>query len=113
MRKPVTVVAEEFIAASRHSWPGDVRELQNFAERSVILSERPVLNDPLYRISPAPVTLEQAQRSHTVQTLKQTDGGPNGAAARIGLRRTTLDLEDSAAGNQSWANLSVAGATGE
>src|ERR1700681_891613 len=45
MRKPITAVAEEFIAAcTRHSWPGNVRELQNFIERSLILSKGPVLN---------------------------------------------------------------------
>src|ERR1700681_4905289 len=45
MRKGITAVAEEFIAAcTRHSWPGNVRELQNFIERSLILSKGPVLN---------------------------------------------------------------------
>src|SRR6202453_1434085 len=63
MRKPITVIAEEFIAAcSRHSWPGNVRELQNFIERSVILSKGPVLNGPLSGLTyparaSAPVTL--------------------------------------------------------
>jgi formate hydrogenlyase transcriptional activator len=99
MRLPITGIAEEFIAAcARHSWPGNVRELQNFIERSLILSEGPVLNGSLPQFtgmatSSAPVTLEQAQSSHILQTLLRTDGvvgGPNGAAARLGLKRTTL-----------------------
>jgi formate hydrogenlyase transcriptional activator len=99
MRKPITAVAEEFIAAcARHSWPGNVRELQNFIERSLILSEGPVLNGSPPDLTgaqkaSAPVTLEYAESSHILQTLRQTDGvvgGPNGAAARPGVRRTTL-----------------------
>src|SRR5271170_7620721 len=99
MRKPITAIAEEFIAAcSRHSWPGNVRELQNFIERSVILSTGAVLSGPLpqFRRGPkssAPVTLEDAERSQILQILQQTAGvvgGPNGAAARLGLKRTTL-----------------------
>jgi formate hydrogenlyase transcriptional activator len=103
MRKPITVIAEDFVAAcSRHPWPGNVRELQNFIERSVILSKGPVLNgSPPDLTCPArtsakgsaPVTLEEAARSHILRMLQQTDGvvgGPNGAAARLGMRRTTL-----------------------
>jgi len=99
MRLPITAIAKEFMAAcARHSWPGNVRELQNFIERSLILSEGPVLNGSLPQFtgmatSSAPVTLEQAQSSHILQTLLRTDGvvgGPNGAAARLGLKRTTL-----------------------
>jgi transcriptional regulator with GAF, ATPase, and Fis domain len=99
LRKPITAVAEEFIAAcARHSWPGNVRELQNFIERSVILSNGAVLNGSLSNLSSgskasAPVTLEEAERSHILQTLQQTEGvvgGPNGAAVRLGLCRTTL-----------------------
>jgi formate hydrogenlyase transcriptional activator len=99
MQKPITAIAEEFIAAcARHAWPGNVRELQNFIERSVILSEGPVLTGSLAALSCAPktsspVTLEEAESSHILQTLRQTGGvvgGPNGAAARLGLRRTTL-----------------------
>jgi formate hydrogenlyase transcriptional activator len=99
MRKPITALAEEFIAAcARHSWPGNVRELQNFIERSVILSKGPVLNGSLSDLTgapkaSAPVTLEEAESSHILQTLRETGGvvgGPNGAAARLGVRRTTL-----------------------
>jgi formate hydrogenlyase transcriptional activator len=98
MRKPIVAVADQFMAAlARHSWPGNVRELQNFIERSVILSKGAVLNGSLpeltYANLSAPVTLEEAERSHILQTLDQTGGavgGPNGAAARLGLPRTTL-----------------------
>src|ERR1700692_2530750 len=99
MQKPITAVADEFMAAlTRHSWPGNVRELQNLIERSVILSTGAVLNGSLPELthtpkSSAPVTLEDAERSHILQTLSRTEGvvgGPNGAAARLGLPRTTL-----------------------
>ena len=98
-RKLITGISDDFMAAlSRHSWPGNVRELQNFIERSVILSKGPVLNGPLSDLTypvraSAPVTLEEAERSHILRMLHQTGGvvgGPNGAAARLGLRRTTL-----------------------
>jgi formate hydrogenlyase transcriptional activator len=99
MRMPITAIAEEFIAAcARHSWPGNVRELQNLIERSVILSKGPLLNGSLSDLTcapkaSAPVTLEQARSSHILQTLLRTQGvvgGPNGAAAHLGLKRTTL-----------------------
>jgi formate hydrogenlyase transcriptional activator len=99
MQKPITAIAEQFMAAlARHSWPGNIRELQNFIERSVILSKGPVLNGSLSDLTYAaktsgPVTLEQVESSHILQALRQTGGvvgGPNGAAARLGVRRTTL-----------------------
>jgi len=99
MRKPITIIAEEFIAAcARYFWPGNVRELQNFIERSVILSTGAVLNGSLPELthtqkSSAFVTLEEMERSHILLTLLRTAGvvgGPNGAAARLGLKRTTL-----------------------
>ncbi len=99
MRKPIMSIAEEFIAACvRHSWPGNVRELQNVIERSLILSEGPVLNGTLSNgtcapKASAPVTLEETERSHILQVLQQTDGvvgGRGGAAAHLGLPRTTL-----------------------
>src|SRR5271168_1203961 len=99
MRKRITGISDEFMAAlARHSWPGNVRELQNFIERSVIVSQGPVLNGSLSDFAyaskaSAPITLEEADRSHILQTLLQTEGvvgGPNGAAARLGLKRTTL-----------------------
>jgi formate hydrogenlyase transcriptional activator len=99
MRKPITAISQEFMmAAERHCWPGNVRELQNFIERSVILSTGAVLNGSLSELteaseSSASLTLEEAERSHILQTLLRTEGvvgGPNGAAARLGLPRTTL-----------------------
>ena len=77
---------------------GNVRELQNLIERSVILSTGVVLNglppNPLAPPElPGAMTLEEAERSHILQTLKQTKGvvgGRDGAAVRLGLPRTTL-----------------------
>jgi len=106
MRKPITAVSGEFMAAlARHSWPGNVRELQNCIERSVILSTGVVLSGSLPELthttqdgwkwskSPTHVTLEQAESSHILHALQQTKVvicGRNGAAARLGLPRTTL-----------------------
>jgi formate hydrogenlyase transcriptional activator len=98
LRKRIAAIAEEFTAAlARHSWPGNVRELQNFIERSVILSIGAVLNGSLPELThtklSAPVTLKETECSHILQTLQQTKGviaGPNGAATRLGLPRTTL-----------------------
>jgi formate hydrogenlyase transcriptional activator len=99
MQKPIKGIADEFMTAlTRHSWPGNVRELQNLIERSVILSTGAVLTGSLPELactskSAVPVTLEDAERSHILQTLLRTEGvvgGPNGAAARLGLKRTTL-----------------------
>jgi transcriptional regulator with GAF, ATPase, and Fis domain len=99
MHKPITAISETFMEALvRHSWPGNVRELQNFIERSVILSSGVVLSGSLpeftgtSKLSKA-VTMEEAERSHILQTLQRTDGvvgGRDGAAARLGLPRTTL-----------------------
>jgi len=86
----------------KHSWPGNIRELQNFIERSVILSSGNVLQAPLGDLghSAKPElkvemsqTLDEAQRDHIRRTLEQTRGvvgGPGGAAERLGLKRTTL-----------------------
>jgi formate hydrogenlyase transcriptional activator len=98
MRKGITAISAEFMAAlARHSWPGNVRELQNIVERSVILSTGPLLNGSLPELtqmkSSAPVTLEELERWHILQTLQRTAGvigGRNGAATRLGLPRTTL-----------------------
>src|SRR3989440_1014062 len=81
MQKPITAISEEFVTALvRHSWPGNIRELQNLVERSVILSNGAVLNGSLPEItyttndgSNGPrlsthVTLEEADRSHIVET---------------------------------------------
>jgi formate hydrogenlyase transcriptional activator len=103
MHRRITAISEEFMAAVElYSWPGNIRELQNFIERSIILSSGPVLDGPLpalactsHRGSKAsiPVTLKEAEEFHIFEILQQTEGvigGRNGAAARLGLPRTTL-----------------------
>jgi transcriptional regulator with GAF, ATPase, and Fis domain len=98
MNKGITTISEEFMKALvRHSWPGNVRELQNFIERSVILSTGAMLGGSPPELTRTkvsePVTLEEAERLHIAQTLEKTDGvvgGPNGAATRLGVPRTTL-----------------------
>jgi formate hydrogenlyase transcriptional activator len=87
-------------ALVNHSWPGNIRELQNFIERSVILTSGEVLQAPLgdlrRNVSAEPskaITLEEAERAHIRKTLEQTRwvvAGPNGAAARLGIKRSTL-----------------------
>jgi formate hydrogenlyase transcriptional activator len=118
MRKRITGISEEFMTALvHHSWPGNVRELQNFIERSVILSTGAVLNGQRPELTgrsqlSVPVTLEEAQISHIVQTLQQTKGvigGLNGAAARLGMARTTLISTMRRLRIESWTKLSVAG----
>ena len=81
-------------------WPGNIRELQNFIERSVILTPGRVLCPPLEGLrgaapseSGGPTTLEDAEREHIRKTLEQTRwilGGPQGAATRLGMNRSTL-----------------------
>jgi transcriptional regulator with GAF, ATPase, and Fis domain len=106
MRKRITGISDDFMTALvQHSWPGNVRELQNLIERSVILSTGVVLlgplpepthttpDDSIWSKASTPVTLEQAESSHILNTLHQTNGvigGRDGAAARLGLPRTTL-----------------------
>jgi formate hydrogenlyase transcriptional activator len=95
-----TIPAEEMEALTRYHWPGNVRELENLIERAVILARGPTLHVPLPedRLSaeaPAasPVTMVAAERDHILRALRDTDwviAGPNGAAARLGLKRTTL-----------------------
>jgi formate hydrogenlyase transcriptional activator len=95
-----TVPAEVMKALVGHSWPGNIRELQNFIERSVILSSENVLRPPLSGLKTAAttesqeaVTLEDAERDHIRKTLEQTRwvvAGPDGAATRLGIKRSTL-----------------------
>ena len=90
-------------ALVNYSWPGNVRELENVIERAVILSSGPELRVPVAELSrPAlcadswkPQTLEEAERVHILATLKKTRwvlAGPNGAAIRLGLNRSTLQF---------------------
>ena len=99
MHKPLNAVSEEFMRTLEgHSWPGNVRELQNFIERSVILSTGAVLSGSRPKHTgtlkcSGPLTLEEAERSHIIRSLQKTEGvigGRDGAAARLGLPRTTL-----------------------
>jgi len=94
------VPAETMSALSSYGWPGNIRELQNFIERSVILSDDTVLRVPLADIrqpvrdeSQGAITLHDAERDHILKILSQTRwvvAGPSGAAARLGMKRSTL-----------------------
>jgi formate hydrogenlyase transcriptional activator len=98
-------VPEEALAAMRQwSWPGNIRELENFIERSVILSEGSVLRPPLAELRQeiarqrggSEGTLQDREREHIIEVLRQTRGvlsGPRGAASRLGLKRTTLQYK--------------------
>jgi len=86
-------------ALQRHSWPGNIRELQNVIERAVIMTTGPVLDQRATELitrdsRSAPVrTLVDADRAHIIATLQETNwvvGGTRGAAAQLGLPRTTL-----------------------
>jgi formate hydrogenlyase transcriptional activator len=94
-----SVPTETMKALIQSNWPGNVRELENLIERSVILSEGAVLRVPLSeliaerQIAVASDTLEDAEREHIVRVLRETKGvisGPEGAAHKLGLKRTTL-----------------------
>jgi len=101
MGKQIEYISEETMAAlSSHPWPGNIRELQNLIERAVILSDDGVLPNPLPTeaigdviISPAATTLRASERTLILQALEELGwviGGPKGAAAKLGLKRTTL-----------------------
>ncbi len=100
LRRPIESVSRESMEMlCRWPWPGNIRELQNVIERAVILSQGTVLTVPRSEFeSPlpstsSPVTLEDAERDHILRALEQTGwviGGAGGAAARLGLKRTSL-----------------------
>src|SRR5579875_2135975 len=101
MNKRIEVIpAESMAALMEYHWPGNVRELENLIERAVILTQTSALYIPLTELRPArpdasasPKTLEEAEREHILRVLRETKGvigGPNGAAARLGMKRTTL-----------------------
>lgn len=95
-----TIPAEAIAALSKYPWPGNIRELENLIERSVILSQGTELRVPLGELkgsaaasSDGNATLEAAERKHILRVLQETNwviGGPSGAAARLGMKRTTL-----------------------
>jgi formate hydrogenlyase transcriptional activator len=105
MKKAVeTIPAEAMSALARYDWPGNIRELQNLIERSLILTKGPVLKVPLDELkahgahapgSARPRTLQEAEREHVLAALEETRwvlGGANGAAARLGMNRSTLQF---------------------
>jgi formate hydrogenlyase transcriptional activator len=98
-----SIPADALDALTNYDWPGNIRELQNVIERSVVLSDGPELDVslPEFEASAAPVALhvrasnltDISERARILQVLKETNGmvgGANGAAARLGLKRTTL-----------------------
>src|SRR6202453_3348186 len=103
MNKKIDEIPSETMdALVRYRWPGNVRELQNFIERAVILSPRNVLRAPTSELEPfhahkgsnAPIAgLEEVERDHILRTLEASNwvvGGRNGAAERLGMKRTSL-----------------------
>jgi formate hydrogenlyase transcriptional activator len=105
MRKTIeTIPSETMDALVSYEWPGNIRELQNLIERAVILSGGPVLDVPLGALNgrravaalpDGAETLEHAERRHIVgalETSRWVVGGPQGAAARLGMKRSTLQF---------------------
>ncbi len=99
-----TISADTMDVLSLYHWPGNVRELENLIERAVILSRGSTLEVPLSELRQrtgigagdvvrVPTTLKDIEREHIRQALQRSDwaiGGPGGAAARLGMKRTTL-----------------------
>ena len=103
MNKRISEIPRETMdALVRYRWPGNIRELQNFIERAVILSPHSVLRAPVAELEPFHATrgsdlaisgLAEVERDHIVRALEASDwvvGGRNGAAARLGMKRTSL-----------------------
>ncbi len=96
-----TIPPDIMKSLTRWDWPGNIRELENFIERSVILTKGTILRAPLaelVHVEEAPAnedsTLEAIERDHILSVLRETRGtisGPHGAATRLGLKRTTLN----------------------
>jgi formate hydrogenlyase transcriptional activator len=98
-----TIPTETMNSLVRYHWPGNIRELQNVIERAVILSTGPVLKVPLSDLTARSSTngvrhaetLQEAERKHILAALEETKwvvGGPNGAAVRLGMNRSTLQF---------------------
>jgi len=106
MKRTIEVIPSETMdALVRYEWPGNIRELQNLIERAVILSKGATLDVPTSALRPASVavrerrdgvaTLEEADRRHIVEALERSNwvvGGAAGAAALLGLKRSTLQF---------------------
>jgi formate hydrogenlyase transcriptional activator len=101
MNKEAYDIADETLEClRRHTWPGNVRELQNVIERAVIRSSGPRVEIPIEELATVSRqagttrrTLAEAERNYIIDVLKETNfvvSGPNGAALRLGLPRTTL-----------------------
>jgi len=101
LKKQIAAIpAEVMTALTNYHWPGNVRELEHFVERGVILTRGDKLEIPLAELKTSEsvsvtdlATLEDAEREHIVRALEQSNwivGGPQGAAARLGMKRTTL-----------------------
>jgi formate hydrogenlyase transcriptional activator len=103
MNRHIEVVPSEAMEALVNwHWPGNVRELEHLIERAVILSPGPVLNVPIAELRPTDgeatnlQRLDEAEREHILRVLRDAGGvvgGPEGAAARLGLKRTTLHFK--------------------
>jgi len=101
LKKRIESISSEALAAlTEYPWPGNVRELEHFIERAVVLTQGPDLEvslSELKTVAPAAhenlPTLEAAEREHILRALEEANwvvGGANGAAARLGMKRTTL-----------------------
>jgi DNA-binding NtrC family response regulator len=105
MKKEINAISDDAMKAMlQYDWPGNVRELENVIERAVILSRSSALqislsdlpepnNSSAANANNQPTTLRDAGREHILRTLKEAKwiiGGPTGAAARLGMKRTTL-----------------------
>ena len=105
LNKRIDIIPDEAVEAMMHwKWQGNIRELENFIERSVILSESNRLRPPLAELRQEPTqhppdlgrTLRDRERDHIIEILRQTRGvisGAKGAATRLGIKRTTLQYK--------------------
>jgi formate hydrogenlyase transcriptional activator len=96
-RRIETIPAAAMESMVSYSWPGNIRELQNFIERAVILSRGPVLEPPVtelirlnHQVPVEPITLRDVERAHILRTLEKTNGQLAGAAVLLGIPRSTL-----------------------
>jgi transcriptional regulator of acetoin/glycerol metabolism len=95
MNKRIEIIPTAVMdALMKYTWPGNIRELQNFIERAVILSRGSVLEMSLLELNeeaaPEPVTLRDAERAHILRVLRECDGVIAKAAARLDVPRSTL-----------------------